>query len=231
MSDEEARAESSASEPAVEWPEDFLIFVDQGNLVAQHNYRFTKTFSSRFADRLYTVEGRQSLDAGEIDPMPFAPNPRADPSLSPFALKAMNDYRVEWDAELARRAFTPRAPSRMSAVFAFGDRESCEAVNQAYGWPLESVRRFRLVDADHSRVVRVNMEVVSLMRATYPRAAWAPEDLHHIWRHYWTGGPELTVQTPDPRNAQSWTNWSCGVVWEYLIEGVVRSPEDRPVFS
>lgn len=162
---------ASRAEAGEGLPREFFIFVDQANPMAQHNYRFTKTFTSRFADRLYSVEGQRALDDGRVDPMPFAPNVNADPSLSPFAVRAMNDYRIEWDAELARRAIVPRAPSRMSAVFAFGDLQSCIAVNQSYGWPLESVRRFELVDPERSRVARVNMEVISLMRATYPLAS------------------------------------------------------------
>lgn len=103
---------SSGPAVAAGIPEEFFIFVDQSHPIAQHNYRFTRTFTSRFADRLYTAEGRRVLDGGQIDPMPFAPNPNADPSLSPFAVTAMNDYRIEWDAELCRKAIVPQAPSR-----------------------------------------------------------------------------------------------------------------------
>jgi hypothetical protein len=230
-SGEHGETASSGPAAAAGIPEEFFIFVDQSHPMAQHNYRLTKTFTSRFADRLYTAEGRRALDDGQIDPMPFAPNPNADPSLSPFAVRAMNDYRIEWDAELCRKAIVPQAPSRMSAVFAFGDVESCVAVNNAYGWGLESVRKFVLVDPEHSRVARVNMEIISLMRATYPLAAWQPEHLHEIWRNYWTGGEELTVETPDLGDGQNWTPWSCGVVWEYLIEGTVHTTDDTPVFN
>lgn len=206
-------------------PDEFFIFVNQANPVAENNYRLTKTFSSRFAGRL------QPLDDAQADPMPFIPNPNVDPSLNPFVLSVTNDYEIEWNAELGREVFAPQAPSRMSAIYAFGDVESCQAVGAKYGWPLKSVRRFELVNSAEARVVRVNMEVVSLLRGVNRLASWSAEDHQAIWSHYWTGHGELSLQVPDTRAGQAWATHTSGVIWEYLIEGVVHSSDDTPVFA
>ena len=91
-------------------PDALFIFVDQANPVTEHSYRVTKTFSSRFAERLHL------LDTGQADPMPFIPSPDADPMPTPFVLSVTNDFQTEWNAELGRRPFAPRAPSRMSGA-------------------------------------------------------------------------------------------------------------------
>ena len=206
-------------------PDALFIFVNQANPMTEHNYRVTKTFSSRFAGRLHL------LDTGQADPMPFIPNPDADPMPTPFVMSVTSDYQTEWNAELGRRAFAPRAPSRMSALYAFGDIESCRAVHSKHGWPLETVRRFKLVESVDARVAKVNMEVVSLFRGANRLAAWSPEDHNAIWSHYWSGRGALTLQVPDIRAGQSWHTLESGVIWEYLIEGTVHSPDDTPVFT
>jgi hypothetical protein len=229
LNDEEPR--TSPTGPEETPPSQYFIFIDQANQMAMHNYRFAKTFRSRFADLLTTSESREVLDKGEVDPMPFVPNPAMHTSLSPFAVSAMSSYSVEWNAELGRKAHAPNSPSRMSAIFAFGDLETCLQVHQTYGWPLASVRRFVLAPQPAARVARVNMDVVSLMRSVWHRASWDPTHMNEVWRHYWTGGAELTVETPDISNGQSWVSHTSGVIWEYLIEGVLHSPDDAPVFG
>lgn len=143
----------------------------------------------------------------------------------------MNSYRVEWDVEQTWREHFPLKPSRLSAIFAFGDEQTCVKVNRKYGWPLASVRRFRLKDAEGTaRVAKVNTEVVSLMRSAYPLAAWSTADLDKIWGHYWHGNGDLSVEVPDIRQGQAWRRIESGVTWEWLIEGQVVSEDDEPVF-
>ncbi len=76
-------------------PEEFLIFVNQLHPVAYHNYKFTRTFTSRFQPLLETQEGRRALDKGEIDPFPSVPNPHMHPFMSSFVVSAMNEYLIE----------------------------------------------------------------------------------------------------------------------------------------
>lgn len=153
-------------------PEEFFIFVNQLHPVASHNYRITRTFTSRFYPLLQTGEGRRALDNGEVDPFPFVPNHNMYPDLSPFTVSAMNEYRIEYDAEQARRRSFPLKPSRLSAIFAFGDEQACVEASHRYRWPLESVRRFKLKEPNQeARAAKVNMEIISLMRSAYPLAA------------------------------------------------------------
>ena len=212
-------------------PNELLIFVNQLRPEAYLTLENTRRFTSRFATLLTTSEGRELLDSGKVDPMPFVPNEAMHPMLSPYTVSAMNDYRVEWDAELGRRAHSPKSPSRMSAIYAFADTETCRIVNRQFGWPLETVRRFVVEDDLPYRAVRVNMAVISLLRTVYPMAMWSSEDLSAIWRHYWTGQGNLELQTPDLHGGQTWRPWSSGETWEWLIEGRLRSDDNSPVFT
>jgi hypothetical protein len=215
----------------VSLPQEFFIFVSQVRPEAYLTYKHTKTFTSRFAGLLATDEGRRQLDAGQADPMPFIPNDNMYPDLSPFSVSAMNLYRVEWDAELGRRAHNQMAPSRMSAIFAFADSATCELVASRHNWPLDMVRRFRLAYGVPHRTARVNMEIISLLRAVYPLAMWGPEQLNAFWHHYWTGQGNLDLETPELHNGQNWRQWSSGETWEWLIEGQLVSDDDSPVFA
>lgn len=85
---------------------------------------------------------------------------------------------------LAVKVHNPTAPSRMSAIYAFGDEATCIEVASRYGWSLETVRRFEVAAGTAYRGARVNMEVISLLRTVYPLAMWSPEHLDAIWRHY-----------------------------------------------
>lgn len=213
-------------------PEEFFIFVNQLHPQAAHNYRITHTFTSRFYPLLVTEEGRRALDNGDVDPFPFVPNPKMYPDLSPFTVSAMNEYRIEWDAEQVRRHRFPLKPSRLSAIFAFEDEHACIEAANKYRWPLEEVRRFKLKDPEgQARFSKVNMEIVSLMRHVYPLAAWGATDVYNIWAHYWSSGGELPVEIPDLRQGQAWRRLNSGVIWEWLIEGQVVSEDHEPVFS
>lgn len=94
------------------------------------------------------------------------------------------DYRVEWDAEVARSGYFPLLPSRLSAIYAFGDMATCHAVAAKHGRKLGEVERFRPVPHEANRLVRVNMEVVQLMRVAYRRGVWTADQLDAIWRGY-----------------------------------------------
>lgn len=143
----------------------------------------------------------------------------------------MNEYRIEWDAEQTRRRHFPQKPSRLSAIYAFGDEQTCVEVNRKHEWPLETVRKFTLVNPEgNARATKVNMEVVSLMRFAYPLAAWSAAKLDNIWAHYWSGNGNISVEAPDLRQGQAWRRMDSGVIWEWLIEEQVVSEDDEPVF-
>ncbi len=62
------------------------------------------------------------------------------------------------------------------------------------------------------------MEIVSLMRAAYPLAAWAAHSLDAIWAAYWHGEETISVDVPAPP-PQLRQQATCDCIWEHLIDG------------
>jgi hypothetical protein len=75
-----------------------------------------------------------AYEEGRADFLPFVPNDKVSTGfLSPFTAGTINDYRVEWDAEVARKQCFSDAPSRLTAVFAFERWQDCERVSGRHG--------------------------------------------------------------------------------------------------
>lgn len=166
-----------------------------------------RNFASAYAD-------------GSADYLPFVPNPNLSTGfMSPFTVGTINEYRVEYDAELARRAFFKEAPSRLTGIFAFESMEVCEAVSQRHGWPLSQVQRFKPENV--LRAARVNMDIVSLARTAYRRASFTPESIDHLWRAYWSGADSYAMDLPTV-DARGREQPSVGATWEWIIDGVLR---------
>jgi hypothetical protein len=128
---------------------------------------------------------------------------------------------VEYDAEQTRLRCNPILPSRLSAIYAFGDYESCKQVSVKYpGWSLAEVERFRLLPHLSNRVVRVNMEIVSLARVAYRSASWTAAQIEGFWRSYWSGGGSISVELPV--DGVHFERCDSGEIWEYLIEGALE---------
>ncbi|PCI43871.1 MAG: hypothetical protein COB41_06065, partial [Proteobacteria bacterium] len=138
--------------------------------------------------------------------------------LSPYLLSAINDYRIEYDAEIYREENHPLYPSRLSALYAFGSIETCRLVSEKYGWPLDAVQQFRLKDWPLTRIAKVNMEHVSLARRAYKISMM--QDIDRLWGGYWTGFDEIILELPSSNFERK--QYNSGVIWEYLIEGVVE---------
>ncbi len=201
-------------------PRTFYIFCNQLNPVTYHNLRYAKSFSSAgFTQAGFDEISRQRYQDGTATYLPFAKAEPTIQTMSPYLLTAMNEYRVEYDAEQVRLRYFPKLPSRLSAVFAFGTMESCREVSEKWSWNLNSVKRFELVPHELNRVTKANMEVVSLARGAYKSASWDVSQIESIWRHYWSGQAELQLDIP-ARQGREVT--ASGIIWEYLIEGQVR---------
>jgi hypothetical protein len=156
---------------------------------------------------------------GRADFLPFVPNTSVSTGfLSPFGVGVINDYRVEYDAELTRRAFFANAPSRLSGIFAFESLDVCGEVGRRYHWPVEQVQRFKPVHV--LRAIRVNMEIVSLARYAYGRAMRDADATERIWRGYWSGEADLTFDLPSV-DATMREIRSAGLLWEWIIDGVL----------
>ena len=156
---------------------------------------------------------------GRADFLPFVPNPSVSTGfMSPFVVGTINGYRVEYDAELARRAYFKGAPSRLTGIYAFESMDGCRAVNARYGpsWPLDTVQRFKTENV--LRATRVNMEIVSLARYAYGRAMLDAQSIEHLWRAYWSGEDDYTMDLPTV-DAKGREVRSAGTTWEWIIDG------------
>jgi len=106
----------------------------------------------------------------------------------------------------------------LSAIYAFGDIETCREVNKKYGWDLSEVKKFHIVDNPLTRVIKVNMEIISLAKHAYKVSSMQHKD--QLWRSYWSGCGAIEMELPEPNAERQILN--SGVIWEYLIEGAVK---------
>ena len=202
-------------------PEEFYVFVNFSNPVAANNYKVGAYTSGACSTWFNEASLKKYID-GTLRYLPFSPCERDSMAISPYCLSAINDYRIEYDAEVCRMQNFPLYPSRLSATYAFGDYETCEKVSQIYGWDLSTVRKFKLLEAPLNRVVKVNMEHVSLSRHAYRVSSI--ENINDIWLAYWKGVGNINIELPDGVNL-SRNIRSSGEIWEYLIEGCLQPIE------
>lgn len=144
-------------------------------------------------------------------------------ALSPYFLTAINDYRIEYDAEMHRMAKHSLYPSRLSSIYAFSDMNTCHQVSMKYGWPLNSVKKFRLKENPFNRVIKVNMEHVSLARLAYKISMIT--NVSCIWESYWSGIGNIMLELPEAGGGRK--RYESGVIWEYLIEGCVEHSDRK----
>ncbi len=204
-------------------PEIFFIFVNRLNPITCHNLKFTKCFhSAAFTNCLMDSDFLQKYQDGTAKYLPFIPNGLDVKIFSPYMLSAINDYRVEYDCEVYRKHHYPLFPSRLSSIFAFGDYESCKKVSEKYKWNLQEVKKFRLIKHELNRVVKANMEHISLARHAYKISTI--QSAHELWKSYWDGDSEFSLELPTHDFKRQII--SSGLIWEYLIEGKVELYED-----
>lgn len=229
----------SAVAPSI--PDELFVFVNQASFWTRHNFNLTGRFVSAAFGAANPKEiptgtvalwspgangpqreaaVRTAYENGTLDYLQFAPNPDYFGWPTPFVNGITTGYRVEYDAEVGRKHNDPLLPSRLSALYAFGDFDTCRLVEEKYGWPLGEVERFRLVPHDLNRIARVNMEIVSLAREAYPRASWTAEQIDSFWRNYWLGGGGIAVELPI--DGVNFERKDSGEIWEYLIEGALE---------
>lgn len=234
------------AEPQLSADDELFVFVDQASFWTRHNFETTEKFlsagfSAAFPDDVPTgtVTLWSSTDAarkphsdirrdyldGSLDYLQFTPNPGYFGWPSPFANRVATEYRVEYDAEVARRVHAAHSPSRLSAVFAFRSLDDCVRVSSRYGWSMDEVRRFRLLPHEGNRLSVVNMKIVSLARYMYPRGMWDARELDALWRSYWRGGGSVSVEVPV--DGVNFEHIESGEIPELLIEGVLECVDER----
>jgi hypothetical protein len=207
-------------QPSNQLPDWLYVFVNTANPIAVMNLEITGQYNSPVLAGLEDKKFAAAYEGGSADFLPFVPNPDLSTGfLSPFTTGSINGYRIEYDAELSRRAYFKHAPSRLTGIFAFESMETCEAVSRRYpGWPLSQVQRFKPMQV--LCAARVNMEIVSLARLGYGRASFTPESIDHLWRAYWGGADsyELALPTVDAKGREQ---HSVGAIWEWIIDGTL----------
>lgn len=201
-----------------EAPEILYIFVDHFKPITHHNFYLTKTFSSGAVASCSDQKFLKKYIEGKVRYLPYEPCQNDVLAVSPYFLTAINDYRIEYDAEVFREKHHPLYPSRLSAIYALGDMETCQLVSKKYGWPLDSVQKFKLKEWPLTRIAKVNMEHVSLARHAYKVSTL--DDIGRLWGGYWSGFDNIILELPAEGFQRK--KYDSGIIWEYLVEGIVE---------
>jgi len=197
---------------------EFYIFVDFNNIVTKHNLEVTNSFvSGAFGQLSFGGDFAEKYISGTVDYLPFVVNSHSDMNvISMFNNSITSDYRVEYNFELHRKQYYPHFPSRLAACYAFADYETCEKVSQKYHWNLNSVRKFKLEEHPLNKIVKVNMEIISLERYANAVSMQDQESLFQIGESYWTGHGNIQLELPTINGRKIFDS---EIIWEYLIEG------------
>lgn len=208
---------------------EYFVFINFENPITKYNLQITgEILSASYASVVNDSNLAEIYLQGTINYLPFVINEQYSINfLSFYQHNAITNYRIEYDAEMRRFLSFPHLPSRLSAVYAFATKEDCRKVNRIYLWDLNSVRRFTLHQDEFTKVARVNMQVISLMRSKYPFGSFSDKDIEHIWTHYWSGGGNLEIESPTVQpSANIRPKINSGEIWEYLIEGRLQLQGD-----
>ena len=215
------------------FPDEFFVFVTTKHPVVLWNVDRMKNIYSAAAAAYATDESfRQGYDAGEDEWLPFIPNPSYSGPLSWQTLRTTTNYRVEYHAETVRRRGFRTAPSRLSAVFAWGSLEEArEAASQPGGRYKGKPLKRCLLRGPPLRALRANSNVIPLARSLEAEGALTPELVESIWSTYWSGSGERVgfnaVSSSDLTSRQD--NWSRDdPLWEWLLDASLDVIEDVP---
>jgi hypothetical protein len=165
---------------------------------------------------------------GTMDYLPFIPNPNMTRKpMSMFQNNVTSEYRTEYNCEIFRKHYFPLFPSRLSAIYAFGDYESCKKATQMYHcsydyWNLDNIKRFKLEKNSFNRIVKANMELVSWERTANRISSLDHNTEEQIWLAYWNGESNSSFQLPTIHGRK---NFEVDTLWEYLIEGTIKLVE------
>jgi hypothetical protein len=156
--------------------------------------------------------------AGAVNYLPYQPQESDLPNVPKHILSVDTGFRLEFDGESVRKEHYPYAPSRVSAIFAFGDEDSCKRAHDYYAWDVKRVRRATLRKDPNVRVWRVNMEIVSALREIYAlsRSVGRYAD---AWSAYWAGEGSLSIRLPKEAAHAGRRTVNTGTLWQFLIEG------------
>lgn len=202
-----------------EIPAQFYIFTNRNRFALPSTPSSQTSYVSAGYDACRTSkEFAAKYRDGDVNYLPYQPQESDLPRIPEHILSINTDLRVEYEAENARMNYFPFAPSRVSALFAFGDEDSCKRAHDYYAWDIKRVMRATLTIDPNVRVWRVNMEIVSILRELYASTESFPR-FTDIWRSYWAGAGNMFVRLPKTAEHPGRHTVASGVLWQYLIEG------------
>ena len=103
------------------------------------------------------------------------------------------------------------------------------------GWESNSLKKYRLKDLGELnrciKVVKTNFKMIGLLE-NYPFDFLSPINQNVLYQHYWSGGAEIRI--PPVRFGTKEVDIpefdipekECGVIFEYLIEGILEEVKD-----
>lgn len=115
-----------------EAPEFFYIFMNPGNDIVgkalKHNFQLNKRLiSASFQSFLVSPE---KYIKGEFQHLPFIKNENSTSVPSSFVLHNIKNYALEYNLETYRMSYYPTFPSRLGALYAFGNLDTCAKVSK-----------------------------------------------------------------------------------------------------
>lgn len=200
-------------------PEVFYLFTNRNRFgraepsAASGSY-VSAAFAACEVDERFAAKYRN----GTANYLPYLPQESDLPSVPTHILSTDTGFRAEYDAENVRREYYPFAPSRVSALYAFGDEETCKRAHDYYAWDIKRVVTARLRLGKDVRIWRVNMEIISILREAYATTQ-AVGHYDDAWRSYWTGEGNIAIRLPRGITHSGRKSVNTGIMWQYLIEG------------
>ncbi|HMM22958.1 MAG TPA: hypothetical protein PKA10_19790 [Selenomonadales bacterium] len=200
------------------FPSIYYAFLDPKNIFVQNNFKSSNAIASGSVNNFHDPNFISAYQNGEIV---WIPEPEyGSKSFGAFIESALRYfYGSERDAELIRSMYYKSNPSRFSAVYGFGDYNTCEVVAQKYNWDINTVKMFRINEHPLNRITKANMEIVSYLRGIYAGqngSLLTDDKIVNAWKAYWDGaawpGAEIGEAPGEP-------------IWEYLIDGVLYLAE------
>lgn len=217
-------------------PEYFYIFTKRNeenivNMIENQNIDIRKgTLVSSGMSNIFDQEKREQFRLGDMDYLPFEKgNPTTIGSISPFMSRVTDRYTLEYNLEVFRRRNCKEYPSRLSGIFAFGSFDDCKKMSKTSkrNWDLETVKKFKLDDCTSLRkyikIVKTNSKIIGALM-NYKVSYATPETCEAI-SSYWSGEGAITIKGIDMSDGIHIKSQPCGVLYEYLIEGILDEVE------
>lgn len=159
---------------------EFWCFLSRG-FIQQHNRDRGMIYSVKYLRLAHYPDFGQPDDSY----VQFIPNPDFRGPISLFQSSITSQYRLEYNLELARLAYYPNLPSRLSAIYVFDDISEAQKAEARYRWSdYSDLVKLRPVNPHIlCNYSRHDMEFVSRARG----ANLIAEDLDYMTKSYWTG--------------------------------------------